>query len=103
MAEPQRSLERRPPQVVDAVAQPDRLFGYPVSINNDMDSALTTGKKLLAFGNLGLAYVLRDAGTVRFVRADELYVLTHQVMFEASQRSDGNVIDSTAIKVLALA
>lgn len=85
------------------LGQPDRLFGYPVSINNDMDSALTTGKKLLAFGNLGLAYVLRDAGAVRFVRADELYVLQHQVMFEASQRSDGNVIDSTAIKVLALA
>jgi HK97 family phage major capsid protein len=85
------------------VGQPDRLFGYPVSINNDMDSALTTGKKLLAFGNLGLAFIVRDAGAVRFVRSDEKYILEHQVMFEASQRSDSNVVDTTAIKILALA
>jgi HK97 family phage major capsid protein len=85
------------------VGQPDRLFGYPVSINNDMDSALTTGKKLVLFGNPGLAYIVRDAGAVRFVRSDEKYVLEHQVMFEASQRSTGAVIDSTALKILALA
>jgi HK97 family phage major capsid protein len=85
------------------VGQPDRLFGYPVSINNDMDSALTTGKKLVLFGNPSLAFLIRDAGVVRFVRSDEKYILEHQVMFEASQRSDSAVLDSTALKILALA
>lgn len=85
------------------VGQPDRLFGFPVSINNDMDSALTTGKKLVLFGNPKLAFLVRDAGAVRFVRSDEKYILEHQVMFEASQRSSSEVIDSTALKILALA
>lgn len=85
------------------LGQPDRLLGFAASINNDMDSALTTGKKLLAFGNLKLGFLVRDAGAVRIVRSDEKYVLEHQVMFEASQRADSNVIDTTAIKVLALA
>lgn len=90
-------------QMSTQLGQPDRLFGYPVMINNDMDSALTTGKKLLAFGNLKLGFLVRDAGAVRFVRSDEKYILEHQVMFEASQRSDSNVIDTTAIKLLVLA
>jgi len=85
------------------LGQPDRLLGYPVTINYDMDAALTTGKKLLAFGNWRLAYIVRNAGAVRFVRADELKVLEHQVVFEASQRSDGNLVDATAVQVLALA
>lgn len=85
------------------VGMPDRLLGYPVHINNDMAAALTTGLKVLAFGNMKLAYVIRDAGAVRFVRSDEKYILEHQVVFEASQRSDGNLLDSTAMKVLTLA
>ncbi len=84
------------------VGQPDRLFGYPVLINNDMASAFTTGQKLLAFGNWKIAYIVRNAGAVRFVRADELYVKEHQVYFEASHRADGNLVDTTAVKVLAL-
>lgn len=84
------------------LGQPDRLFGYPVSINNDMDSALTTLKKLLLFGNFKLAFIVRDAGAVRIVRSDEKYILEHQVMFEASQRSDSNLVDSTAVKRLNL-
>jgi len=85
------------------LGQPDRLFGYPVTINNDMSATFTTGQKLILFGNYQLAYIVRDAGAVRFVRSDEKYVLEHQVMFEASQRTDGNLIDSTAVKHLALA
>lgn len=85
------------------LGQPDRLLGFAATINNDMDSALTTGKKLVCFGNLKMGFLVRDAGAVRIVRSDEKYVLEHQVMFEASQRADSNVIDSTAVKVLALA
>lgn len=85
------------------VGQPDRLFGYPVSINNDMDSALTTGKKLVLFGSAKQGFIVREAGAVRFVRSDEKYILEHQVMFEASQRTDSNVVDALALKLLVLA
>lgn len=84
------------------VGQPDRLFGYPVYINNDMDSALTTGKKLICFG-LFKNYLIRDAGPLLLLRADELKILNHQVVFLAMQRSDGNLIDTTSSKFLALA
>lgn len=86
--------------------QPNVFDGYPIMINNDMDSALTTGKKLIGIGNWSPAlgsYVVRNAGAVRFVRADELKVLEHQIVFEASQRYDSNMIDATAFKFLQLA
>lgn len=82
---------------------PDKLFGYPVSINNDMAVAFTTGQKLALFGAFSHAFLVRDAGAVRFIRADELYALQHQVMFEASQRSSSEVLDTTAIKHLKTA
>jgi len=90
-------------EMSNQIGQPDRLFGYPVHINNDMSSSVATGEKVVLFGNFGLAYLVRDAGAVRFVRSDEKYILEHQVMFEASQRSDGNCLDTTAIKRLTLA
>lgn len=86
--------------------QPNVFDGFPILINNDMDSAFTTGKKLVGFGNWSPAlgsYVCRNAGAVRFVRADELKVLEHQIVFEASQRYDSNLVDATAFKFLALA
>ncbi len=84
------------------VGQPDRLLGFPVAINNDMDSALTTGKKLICFG-LFKNYLIRDAGPLFLLRADELKILNHQVVFLAMQRSDGNLIDTSSSKYLALA
>lgn len=83
--------------------QPDRFMGYPVFINNDMDSALTTAKKLVAFGNVEQAYVVRRAGATRFLRDDSIKVAEHQIYFEAIRRADGNTVDSTAFKVLTLA
>jgi HK97 family phage major capsid protein len=68
-----------------------------------MDSALTTGKKLLAFGNLRLGFVIRQAGSVRFVRDDSIKIAEHQIYFEAIERGDSAVVDATAIKHLALA
>jgi HK97 family phage major capsid protein len=84
------------------VGVPDRLLGYPVTINNDMASALTTGQKLMLFGDFG-GYMIRDAGPVVFARADELRILNHQVVFLAFQRSDGDLIDTTSVKHLKLA
>lgn len=82
--------------------QPDRLFGYPVIINNDMESVLDTSNKVILFGDME-AYHVRNAGPVTFIRADELRVLNHQVVFLAFQRSDGDLPDITAVRYLVTA
>lgn len=82
--------------------QPDRVFGKPVIVNNDVDSAFSTNKRLVLFGNFA-SYHVRDAGAPVFIRADELRVLNHQVVFLAFQRSDGNLIDTTAVRYLRTA
>jgi HK97 family phage major capsid protein len=78
------------------------LEGYPVLLNNDMATAFTTGQKLALFGHLP-SYTIQDAGPITLIRADELFVLNHQVAFLAFQRSDGNLPDTTAVKHLKLA
>lgn len=84
------------------VGQPDRLFGYPVTINNDMDSALTTAKKVALFGEFS-NYLVRDAGPLIILRADELRILNHQSVFVAFQRSDGNLPVTSSVRYLRLA
>lgn len=82
--------------------QPDRLFGRPVYINNDVVGTLATGNRIMAYGDFR-AYHVRDAGPVIFARADELRILNHQVVFLAFQRSDGDLVDTGAVKRLVLA
>jgi HK97 family phage major capsid protein len=84
------------------VGQPDKAFGIPVEINNDMSSSFATGEKLVLAGAFSY-YNIRDAGGVTFIRADELRVLNGQVVFLAWQRSDGNLTDTTAVKYLRTA
>jgi HK97 family phage major capsid protein len=82
--------------------QPDRMFGHEVVINNDMDSAFTTNKRLVLAGDFG-AYHVRDAGAVTIMRADELRMLNGQVVFLAWQRSDGNLAEANAVRYLRTA
>ena len=42
-------------------ADPQTVSGYPIVMNNHMSSALTTGLKLVAFGNFGY-FMARTAG-----------------------------------------
>lgn len=85
------------------LGQPDRIYGYPVTPNNDMSSSFATGQKLVFFGNIKMGFVVRHAGAVTFQRLEELFARTHQVAYEAIQRSDSNGPDALALKVLALA
>lgn len=85
------------------IGQPDRLFGYPVAINNDMSATFTTGQKLTLFGMYNPAYLVRDAGGVTMIRDESVRVLNHDIVFLAFQRSDGNLVDSTAVKHMKLA
>lgn len=81
---------------------PDRIFGFPVIPNNDMSAAVTTGIKVLAFGDFN-TYMVREVGSPVFVRLNELYALNGQVAFLAFERADGRCLDTTAIKWLNLA
>lgn len=82
--------------------QPDRMFGRPVIINNDQDSALSTNKRVVLFGDFS-KYVVRIAGQVSIGRSDDLYFLNHQSVFLGVQRVDGNLIDTTAVRYLRTA
>lgn len=84
------------------LGEPDRIFSFPVIPNNDMSAAVTTGVKVLAFGNFQ-TYMIREVGSPVFVRLNELYALNGQVAFLAFERADGRNLDATAIKWLNLA
>jgi len=81
--------------------EPDKLFGYNVYYNNDMQSDLgdATHKVLLAadFDK----YVVRRAGGINLIRLDERYMDEMEVGFLVSARRDGHAVDTRAIKALA--
>jgi HK97 family phage major capsid protein len=81
---------------------PDRLVGYPISINQQMDSALTTTKRVMLFGAFE-KFIIRDAGGVRFYRLEERYRDLDQTAFVAFKRMDSKMLQSAAIKRLTLA
>lgn len=67
--------------------------GYPVTINQSMQSSVATATKTILFGQLR-KYKIRDAGEVRLIRLDERYAELDQVAFVAFMRSDGNLLDA---------
>src|SRR5215471_1309924 len=83
---------------------PSLLLGYRYTVNQSMSSALTTGQKLVLFGDLS-KYLIRDVATIRLVRLTERYADTDQIAFVAFMRTDGNLLDAGThpVKWLALA
>jgi HK97 family phage major capsid protein len=90
------------PDQANAQGIAGRISGFPVYLNPDMDSAFTTSKRLVLFGDFA-SYWIQDAGGARIVRADELRLLTNEVVFVAFRRSDGNLVNTAAVKYLRLA
>jgi HK97 family phage major capsid protein len=84
------------------MSYPDRLYGYPVSINQNMQATLATGTKTILFGDF-MKFVIRDSGSMRFYRLEELYRANDQVGFIAFMRSDSECIQTAAIKHLVQA
>ena len=82
--------------------QPDKLFGYNLYYNNDMESAITTGKKTILAADFS-KFVVRSAGGVQMVRLNERYMDELEVGFVAYARKDSKVLDSRAVKYLAQA
>lgn len=84
-----------------SVGRPDTLNGRPLTINNDMDSTTTSGKKSILFGQLR-NYKIRTVNGIRLRRLDERYAETDQVAFIAFIREDGNLLNAgtASVKVL---
>lgn len=75
------------------VGIPDRISGYPFTINQDMASAVTTGLKTMLFGQLS-KYKIRDVQSVRIRRLTERYAEYDQEGFVGFLRSDGALLDA---------
>ena len=80
---------------------PDRIFGTPIYVNNDM-ADIATGSKSIAAGDFS-KFVVRNAGGIQMLRLTERYAEELEVAFLAYRRSDGGVLNSAAIKYITQA
>ena len=81
------------------VGQPDRIFGIPVYVNNDMQSSIATATKTMIAADFS-KYVVRNAGGVQMLRLNERFADELEVGFVAYKRADGVVLNSAAVKHL---
>lgn len=89
-------------QVSIREGEPDRLEGYPYWINQDMSSALTTGQKIILFGDYK-KYIVRQVRGMFIRRLEERFIDFGQIGFIAFARYDGELINTAAVKHLKLA
>lgn len=74
------------------------VYGYPVIINNSLNSAITTGLKTMVFGDFSNYFLIRDVANIRLQRLDETYAVAGAVGFLAWARTDSKITHSGAIK-----
>ncbi len=86
-------------------AEPVKLFGYPIYINNDLAAAHATTRlpvtatKSVYFGDFN-KYKVRSIGGVNMSRNDQLYWAERSIGFRGYVRKDGNLVNANAIKYL---
>ena len=82
---------------------PDRIYGYPYSVNQKMEALVSnvpvTAKKHVLFGAFE-KYGIRDCGGVRMYHLTERYRYVDEDCFVAFKRLDGRAINTSALKVL---
>lgn len=80
--------------------EPDRLNGYPIHADPDVDT-LASKKRVLGFGDVEMAYMIRDVlgVTIRFLT--ERFADNDQVAWRGKLRTDGKYIDPNAFKLAA--
>jgi len=78
--------------------QPDTILNRPVKTSAYMP-VMEAGARSVIFGDLGYYWVADRQGR-SFQRLNELFAVTGQVGFKASQRVDGKLILPEAVKVL---
>jgi HK97 family phage major capsid protein len=75
----------------------DRLLGYPIIVNQDLDATPTTAADVIALvGNFKESYLVRDTNDLRVLVLSERYADYLQRGYTAFQRSDGTVINTAA-------
>lgn len=84
------------PSVV--LGEPDTILNHPVNTSIYVPT-IAAGNKTVAFGDFSYYWVADRQGR-SFQRLNELFAATGQVGFKATQRVDGKLILSEAIKVL---
>lgn len=82
--------------------EPDRLVGYPFTINQDMASSVATTNVTMLFGAFE-KYIIRDVASVRAYRLEERYRETDQTGFITMSRHDGRYINTGAVKKMTQA
>jgi len=80
------------------LGEPDVLLGRPVRVDPDMAAVGTTAVSVL-FGDFSY-YWIRDVDGIAFQRLNELYAENGQVGFRAFHRTDGELLNTAAVKKL---
>ena len=80
-----------------AAGEPARLLGYPVLICEDMPGP-ASGAKTVAFGDFRQAYTIAERPDLRILR--DPYSAKPHVLFYATKRVGGTVVDPRAFKLL---
>lgn len=79
--------------------QPDRLLGYPVIEAEDMPD-VAAGAFPIAFGNFKAGYIITERSATQILR--DPFTNKPFVHFYATKRVGGQVLDSSAIKLLKI-
>lgn len=79
--------------------QPDRLLGYPVVEAEDMPD-VAAGEHPVAFGNFRAGYLIAERSATQILR--DPFTNKPFVHFYATKRVGGQVLDSSAIKLLRI-
>jgi HK97 family phage major capsid protein len=80
--------------------EPDRIFGKPVYINNDMASTQAANAKIALYGDYS-KFIIRQVGGYSLERVEHLYQDYLNVGFFVWTRFDSNCIATGAFKFLA--
>jgi len=81
---------------------PDQIEGFNYVVNNDMEDLSAVSNKIFAFGDWSRYYV-RIAQDIVLARSTDRYVEEYVVGYFLFLRADGELMDTNAIKTMALA
>ena len=78
----------------------DTILGKPVIISNEMPD-IESGKKPVLFGDLSFYWII-DRSPMSIQAIKELFATNHQIGYIGTERLDGKLIRSEAVKVIAI-
>jgi HK97 family phage major capsid protein len=80
-------------------SEPDKILGFRYWINQAMEPALTTNKRVMLFGDFS-KFVIRMVKGITVMRLNELYSQNGLVGFNGFMRFDSECLNTAAIKYL---